>query len=597
MISSSYGPAVPNAEKASEITLDAIYRALDARQSFKVEAGAGAGKTYSLIKALEHIRENRSSYLLRRDQRVACLTYTRVARDEIRRRVDGDPSIFVETLHGFLWEMIRPYRRAIIESIESSPAWHELIKVNPNISLLPVEYNLGFRSIDDDGIKLHHDDIPRIAIDLFAKSKFRLLLTDRFPVIFIDEYQDTPEGLIDAILSGIETDSAHSIFGFFGDHWQQIYHSTCGSIDHDSVIPISKNANFRSDKEVVSFLNKLRPDLPQAPKSNAGNGSVTVYHTNSWPGERLKSHWKGCISHDATQACVDWLCDISPSSDWIKSSEDLKVLMLTHSAIAQEVGYPSLPGVFKHNDSFIQKQDPVIEFLLDTLEPAIEAFSIKQYGAFFRLIRSEGQILSAPCDKQSWSELFDSLLSIRTEGTVGEVLDLLNAQRLFSIPTRVNNRHRDLGDALSRQADGTISSIPRVLEEYQELLLVPYREIIALRSYVENETVFSTQHSVKGAEFADVVVVVGRGWLRYNFAEMIASHTQPPARGSASFERYERSRNLFYVSASRSKHNLAILFVQELSADAIRNLEDWVGKDNVFAIEFDINGIPVPPSL
>ena len=106
-----------NAERASEEALATLFTALDNRRNFKLEAGAGAGKTYSLIQALRRILDNKSVHLPRSDQRVACLTYTKVARDEIKARTDEDPAIFADTLHGFLWEMISPYQKALKAAI------------------------------------------------------------------------------------------------------------------------------------------------------------------------------------------------------------------------------------------------------------------------------------------------------------------------------------------------------------------------------------------------------------------------------------------------------------------------------------------------
>jgi DNA helicase-2/ATP-dependent DNA helicase PcrA len=581
-----------DAERASEEALVALFAALDGRRNFKLEAGAGAGKTYSLVQALRRILKSKSVYLPRSDQRVACLTYTKVARDEIKARTDEDPAVFADTLHGFLWEMISPYQKALSAALHASESWKDRLAEHPEVSGLAIEYDLGIRGVHDDRITLHHNDIPELAIQLFGNEKFRSLITDRFPVIFIDEYQDTPSGLAEAVLSGYGADPKGPVVGFFGDHWQQIYDRTCGSIEHSSLTSIPKNANFRSDRSVVSFLNKLRPELPQAPRADAGEGTATVYHSNSWPGVRQGRNWKGQISQEATQACLEWLQHASPSSTWIQDSGDLKILMLTHATIANELGYPSLPGVFGSNDAFANKEDPVIEYLVDIVEPAIQAFSEHKYGELFRLLGSKKPTLNAPTDKHRWSDYFDSLISTSRTGTIGNVLDLLNSQSLFSLPTRVAKRERELEEALL--ALGPLEELkePRKLVEHRALRFVPYAEVRALRSYLEDSTVFSTKHSVKGAEFDDVIVLVGRGWTKYDFAKMIAAHapqSNPELRQAGSFQ---HSRNLFYVSASRAKHNLALLFVQELSDDAIAVLKDWAGQENVISIEFDEAGAP-----
>jgi DNA helicase II / ATP-dependent DNA helicase PcrA len=590
------GTLADTAESASADALATLFGALGSRRNFKLEAGAGAGKTYSLIQALSRILENKSAYLARSDQRVACLTYTKVARDEIKARTDEDPAIFADTLHGFLWEMISPYQKALAAALHASESWKERLTETPTTSGLVIEYDLGIRGIHADRITLHHNDIPEFAIRLLGNKKFRSLIADRFPVIFIDEYQDTPDGLADAFLSGYGSDPISPVIGFFGDHWQQIYDRTGGSVTDSSVVSIPKNANFRSDRLIVNFLNKLRPQLPQAPRADAGEGTVTVYHTNSWPGVRLGRNWKGQISQEATQACLQWLKHESPSRKWIQNSGELKVLMLTHASIANELGYPNLPHVFRSNDAFVNKEDPVIEFLVDTAEPALEAFSNRKYGELFRLLGRKGPTLSAPKDKRLWSDFFTSLVSTSCTGTIGDMLDLLESQNLFSVPTRVVKRGRELKELLEALTPGEELTVPSKLAEHQALRSVPYAEVRALRSYLQDSTVFSTKHSVKGAEFDDVVVLVGRGWAKYDFAKMIAAHaprSKPELREAGSFS---HSRNLFYVSASRAKHNLALLFVQELSNEALSVLADWAGQENVISIEFDEAGTPRPLS-
>lgn len=580
------------AEQAGKHALAAVFDALDNRRNFKLEAGAGAGKTYSLIQALRKILDNKGTYLARSDQRVACLTYTKVARDQIKSRTDEDPSIFAETLHGFLWEMIRPYQKALTTLLRNSESWSDLLSDAPGIDGLSIDYNLGIRSIHEDRVMLHHNDIPEFAMLLFRKEKFRSLITDRFPVIFIDEYQDTPAGLAEALLSGHGSDRATPVVGFFGDHWQQIYDRTCGSIEHRTVTPIPKNANFRSDRSVVDFLNHLRPELPQAPRNDAGEGTVTIYHSNCWPGVRLGRNWKGQISHEATQACLAWLQTASPSSTWIQHSKDLKILMLTHATIANELGYPTLPTVFKYNDSFAKKEDLVIEYLVDTIEPAIQAYRDHKFGNLFDLLGIRGPTLYAPKEKLDWTKLFDSVTATSTTGTVGDVLDLLVYQKLFSVPTRVAKLDRDLQEAQSTLGMDEKLSEQRRLKEYKALRGVSYQEIRALHAYLEDSTVFSTKHSVKGDEFDDVIVLLGRGWTKYDFAKMIAAHapqSNPELRSEGSFH---PSRNLFYVSTSRAKHNLALLFVQELDEKALAVLENWVGSENVVSIEFDESGTP-----
>ncbi len=126
--------------------------------------------------------------------------------------------------------------------------------------------------------------------------------------------------------------------------------------------------------------------------------------------------------------------------------------------------------------------------------------------------------------------------------------------------------------------------MPRALKELRDLRAVPYQEIVVLCRYLSGHSPFETKHGVKGAEFENVLVVVGRGWNRYNFnamLELARDTAHVPANKQASFE---RNRNLFYVTCSRPKRRLAILFTQELSAAAMQTVGNWFGNDNIKAL-------------
>ncbi len=89
------------AEIAAQKALDEMYECIRARQNFRLEAGAGAGKTYSLDKALRLIINEQGILLLQKSQRVACITYTNVAINEIIERTDGHPAVHASTIHSF----------------------------------------------------------------------------------------------------------------------------------------------------------------------------------------------------------------------------------------------------------------------------------------------------------------------------------------------------------------------------------------------------------------------------------------------------------------------------------------------------------------
>ncbi|MFE1842670.1 UvrD-helicase domain-containing protein [Streptomyces sp. NPDC059515] len=582
------------AEEESEKALRSILTALSSRRNFKLEAGAGAGKTTSLINALQRILNDKAKYLPRDGQRVACVTYTNVARNEIIRRTDASPHVFADTIHGFLWHIVSPFTKSLLREIPTLSKWEPILEGRNTLHGFTVAYDLGFRGIEDGIIRLHHDDVPALAIRLFSNRKFRSLVADRFPIIFVDEYQDTPAGLAEAMLGDGKGISADPIHGFFGDHWQRIYDRTCGSIDHLPVTSIQKNANWRSSSTVVSLLNNMRPELPQAPISGVKRGAVFVYHTNNWAGLRGSRSKKGQIPDGILTQTLKWVEEDALQRYGQEQSGRPKILMLTHSSIASELGFGGIDRAFKYNEDYVRKRDEIVAFLLDVVEPACEHFRDKRYGRMFEVLKRSRPRMQKRSDKTDWATLFTNLDSARANGTVGEVLDLILAQKNFAPPQAVYDRQRKWERALQDQDPSQGASLPRRVEEYGKFRAVRYCEVMALRQYVEENTPFSTQHGVKGAEYPTVLAVFG-GWTLYNFPRMLADFPNREALDGDDLKRFERSRNLFYVACSRARENLIVLFTTEVPKDALQTLESWVGTSNITAVPYSSEGVLSSP--
>ena len=251
------------AEEAGNRTLAEVHDCLKRKQSFLVEAGAGAGKTYTLVKALHFLIDYYKHILPKRHQKIACITFTNVARDEIDARTDRSPLIYSDTIHGFCWSLISGFQKQLREQLLQLEHWSDKIAEVGDLGERTLEYDLGYRNISDHHVSIHHDDVLILAIALMDNAKFRRIMTDKYPIVLIDEYQDTNSNWIDSIKAQFLGQEGSPLFGFFGDHWQKIYGDGCGKIRHPNLTVIGKQANFRSVSTVVDCLNRMRPDLTQ----------------------------------------------------------------------------------------------------------------------------------------------------------------------------------------------------------------------------------------------------------------------------------------------------------------------------------------------
>ncbi|WP_421248050.1 UvrD-helicase domain-containing protein [Aeromonas jandaei] len=568
------------ADEAGRQALEQMYACLDEQRSFRLEAGAGAGKTYSLEKALSRLIDSRGAELIRQRQQVACITYTNVAKDEIISRFQSHPAIRAETVHGFCWSLLKDFQVNLRGFLVEQPYWQERLEPIGGIGGRLVHYEMGIPRVSDEEISIRHEDVLTLMIQALANPKFRRLFTSRYPVLLIDEYQDTDAQFFGAISNWFLDHDEGPMIGLFGDHWQKIYGNGCGLVVHDALQVIDKNANFRSASRIVDVLNRMRPALPQMVSDPELIGEARVFHTNLWPGVRRNGqgggHWTGDTSPDAARAYFGYLKTHLQAEEWDFSPKKTKILILNHSGIAREQGYASIPPIYgQYNDAWLKKEDPHIKFLLDHLEPACAAYTERKYGEMFTYLASGRPTIHRHQDKIAWSTAMAHLNDLRLTGTIGDVIDYLGTIQQMQLPEAVMRNEQKLNEI----GNEPVGDEPRRITQLRELRAVRYTEMIALEQFVDGHTPFATKHGVKGAEFENVIVVLGRGWNKYNFGQMLEwMHTAPPADRQ---EMFENNRNLFYVACSRPRVRLALLFTQLLSANALGKLTEWFGDENI----------------
>ncbi len=540
-------------------TSEQVVQCLEAHQSFIVEAGAGSGKTRTLVEALTYLITSQAGALLARGQQIVCITYTNVAANEIRSRINRDPLVRVSTIHDFLWSVIGGFQnelRAGLLAANSAAAEDRRI-LDLDISGVPIVYWQYPRKWNEG--KIHHDDVIMLSAWMFSTyPKLARLVADKFPVLFVDEYQDTHTTTIHLLLDDLVARNAGRMtVGLFGDHMQKIYGTGVGKVERADLVVIQKVENYRCCPAVVDLLNNLRPSLRQVPMGARQHGSARFFWTA--PG----------VSRP-----VSIMREQLRREGW-KESEG-KVLMLTRRAIASDLRWPDLLAAYSQRgslsvDDLVSRDDEFGQAFAD-IEELARAFNLGRYGDFLALRAVGRGPLSTHVEKSAAASQMAQLNHLRETGTVGDVLDFVWDSGLLRKPGRVLR----LMERIHTADDPARSA--RDQSFLESLAAVPFSQVTSFERYLNDETPFSTNHGVKGEEYENVLVVLDDTlWPMYKFEAVLA--------GDTSRTQHSRSLNLFYVSCSRARQNLAVLAASPMSAQAMEGARRLFGEGNVVELQ------------
>ena len=555
-----------------------IFECIEHKRSFILDAGAGSGKTWTLVQTLKYLIETKSYELINNNQQIVCITYTNVAKDEIIERTEHNELIRVSTIHDFLWDCIKSFQKELktlfIEILEeklnkekeklndyTAKALKSREKSEQRISkyqeaienLNTQKFKISYENHPkySDG-KFSHDELIVIAEKMFSTyPKIRKIISDSYPIVLVDEYQDTQKETVQILLDYL-LGNENFIVGFFGDKMQQIYDTGIGVIPSEyDLMLIQKRENYRSSTEVIELLNKLRTDIVQyQPEINTSSGSISFYYypkpeefnVNNFYLENLKSQWN------------------------VNSINDIKILYLTHRYIAKENRYEELLQLYSKagkRDCLIDNENnrtfcPFSDFLYD-LEEIISLFENNKIQQFLKKTSFK---IDSFASKKTLLSLMNSICSYRKGKKIFEVIEFAISNNI--LPESEHMKNYDYEDEDKKAF-------------YEKLMDIEYSQFIRLYNVQKENTSFSTKHNTKGDEFNNVLVIIDdNAWKqKYNFNDFFSNNKENE-------DRNKRTNNLFYVVCSRAKNNLAVVCVSYLSDNAKSQIKEWFGEENYF---------------
>jgi DNA helicase II / ATP-dependent DNA helicase PcrA len=573
-----------------------IRASLDGCRNFAVVAGAGSGKTTSLVEALKYVRENRGSELLQNSQQIVCITYTKRAVAVISERLGFDHLFHVSTIHSFLWGVVGRFQKDIRETLraklipdliartaekdnggKSKAALKARVKVGElNDQLAHLDNVADFRY--DDGStysdfstgQIGHGDMIDLATCLILeKPLLRRVLGARFPYILVDEAQDTFDGIVTA-LNSICSEDGLPLIGYFGDPMQRIYGNGTGKFSQvEGIVQITKKENFRSAKQIINLLNVFRKDMQQFPAGKNANieGSVSMMLIQS---EDPKGS-RGQYTMDQLDRSLERFDQALTKWGW-DNNTDAKRLFLVRQMIARRLDFLNLHALFtgiyastKAQNEYEDGKHFLLKPFVSTLCPLIEAQkNVDQRKMIEVLGQSSPAFEPTGINSQKTlkemlrtaSSAITKLKSLWEEKTVRDVLLFAREQGLCKLsPQLITHLERE---PRSEEFDKDMYALEKADWLSDAFFKMSTNELIRYSDFVQDNTPFSTQHGSKGEEYDDVLAVFDdteAAWSQYSFAKLLT----PATSGETTDGQHERSRKLAYVCFSRAMVNLRIL--------------------------------------
>lgn len=576
---------------------------------FTVVAGAGSGKTTSLVKALAHVTRTRGTSLLAKTQRVACITYTEIAAREIHEEIGNDPLASVSTIHSFLWALAKPFQKdigvwvaariddeiaGVLEKQASyKPGTRQTTKDNDTADLEKrrhqkaavkdvKRWTYGIGADYARGIVGHADVIKMVPELILQRRLLAQLVGRQFPFIFVDESQDTFPEVVEALKCVWSLAGGTVCLGFFGDPMQQIYQQGVVSVSLEpGWVNIDKPQNFRSSRRVLACVNAIRSEgdsLQQVSglsEQAEGEAFCFVLPSDDQRSDRLES-------------VRSWLDEHSTSGNWTRSVHEggSKILMIVHRMAAKRLGFENLYAAFNdHKASSLGQafnegnawpltpfRDVILPLCLakDPSSPAVLAV-LRESSPLVRAGQASRQLKAVLASSKAAVGELRQLALDPEAAKLGDLLRSASTTELIELDPRMAaylHPEGEHGDVVLDERDVD------VLNAMSECVL---SELEGYYTYVKQESPYSTQHGTKGSEYERVIVVLDDDEGRYSLysydkllglKELSATDVDNQSRGADSA--IERTRRLFYVCVSRARESLAVIL---FSADVERAVE------------------------
>jgi DNA helicase-2/ATP-dependent DNA helicase PcrA len=605
-------------------------------KSFILFAGAGAGKTRTLVNVLEAIKKNRINQLINNGKQVAVITYTNAACNEIKHRLNYDSTFYVSTIHSFAWSIISPFTQdlkiLLIKKLEAKIADLEvkigkakdksgktalinqakLEKSQVRLSNINTVREFIYSPVDiliGKGALNHAEVLELTSALLNAKPLLQKMLINRYPILLIDESQDTNKHLLDAFISVQKAHRSNFSLGIIGDLMQSIYSG--GKSDILESLPddweVSEKAiNYRSPKRIIELINSIREESDgwkqKTYLDEEGVVRLFIADSNVQNKQALETKIKKIMSAE-TQDLL-WEAPVHIDENKV-SKEAVKCLTLEHAMAAIRGDFSDfflpLMGSDRLRDGALNGTRREFVFICKALIPFIEAVLSDDKFSTMKLLKkhsiniSESHIYFTlePLDSiKKTKEMVSNfkLLLEKGNATLFDVLNYLNNHYLLDLPDEflpIIKGVNASNNVVSETEEFDLSD--KISIAWQSAFQAKISQVISYKKYVAGDLGFATHQGVKGLEFDRVMAILddndSKGFL-FKYEKLFG--TEPLSATDLKNEKegidssISRTRRLFYVICSRAQKSLAVVaYTKDPLALKKKAIQSWFKEDEI----------------
>lgn len=533
-------------------------------------------------------------WLLANGKQIAVITYTNAACDEISRRLHYKSIFSVSTIHSFLWELIKNHQSDIkawltesvkieIEGLEekqrkgrggkaAEKRAEDIKKKTERLAKIAVvkrfSYNPNGDNVGYDS--LNHSEVVKMGSEFIeTEDTMQDILVSKYPILLIDESQDTKKELVDALLTVCEKYKSRFIVGMFGDTMQRIYLEGKENLAHcipDDWEKPKKVMNHRSATRIVQLANTIRltiDDQQQRPRSDATKGIVRLFIASSDADkESIEKQAAGIMAEETKD--VEWNEDTT-----------YKSLILEHHMAASRFGFLDLYAPLNESKAFDTslRDGSIFElsFLSKIISPLVRAYKANNEFEVSRIVRQHSPLM----DKRKLEKVDNQMEALhKAENAVDSLLALWNNDNVPSCLAVLRSIHETglfkldvrVDDLLSDPTEGE----PIKIMALRNALSVSFDVLERYSAYVTDTTRFATHQGVKGLEFPRVMVIMddieAKGFL-FSYEKLFGAKPKTDSDIKNEEEGKDtsimRTARLFYVACTRAQKSLAAIAYTE----------------------------------